>query len=55
MGQVWAVDSLGGYAHADNLSKLFREAVQPECKFRQFADVKDATQQGMRKGDTFHK
>jgi N4-gp56 family major capsid protein len=28
-------------------------AVQPTVKFRQFADVKDATQQGKKKGDTF--
>lgn len=53
-GQVWAVNSLGGYMHSDNLSKKLRMAVQPECKFRQFADVKDASQQGKKKGDTFH-
>ena len=29
-------------------------AVQPLTKFRQFADVKDASQQGLNKGDTFH-
>lgn len=53
-GQVWAVNSLGGYFYAQGLSKTLREVVQPECKFRQFADIKDATQQGKRKGDTFH-
>jgi N4-gp56 family major capsid protein len=29
-------------------------AVQPMVKFRQFCDVKDASQQGLHKGDTFH-
>jgi N4-gp56 family major capsid protein len=37
-----------------NLSKELRMVVQPLCKFRQFCDVKDASQQGTRKGATFH-
>jgi N4-gp56 family major capsid protein len=37
-----------------SLSKKLRHAVQPLVKFRQFCDVKDATQQGKSKGDTFH-
>ena len=53
-GQIWAVNSLGGYMHSDNLSKHLRMALQPACKFRQFASVKDASQQGKKKGDTFH-
>lgn len=53
-GQVWAVNSLGGYFHSENLSKTLREYVQPMCKFRQFCDIKDASMQGKRKGDTFH-
>jgi hypothetical protein len=53
-GQVWAVNSLGGYFHSENLSQKLREVVQPLCKFRQFCDIKDATMQGKRKGDTFH-
>jgi N4-gp56 family major capsid protein len=40
--------------YSDNLSKELRMAVQPMVKFRQFCDVKDATQQGKNKGDTFH-
>jgi len=40
--------------HSDNLSDKLRFAVQPACKFRQFCDVKDASQQGKKKGDTFH-
>lgn len=53
-GQIWATNTLGGYMYSDNLSKKLRMAVQPECKFRQFADVKDASQQGKSKGDLFH-
>jgi len=53
-GQVWATDSLGGYMYADNLSDELRMAVQPMVKYRQFADVEDATFDGRKKGDTFH-
>lgn len=52
-GQVWAVNSLGGFLYSRNLSKVLRHAVQPLVKFRQFADVHDASQQGKKKGDTF--
>lgn len=53
-GQIWATNSLGGYMYSDNLSEELRLAVQPMVKFRQFCDVKDATFQGKKKGDTFH-
>ena len=52
-GQVWAVNSLGGYMYSLNLSDELRMAVQPMVKFRQFADIKDASQQGKKKGDIF--
>lgn len=52
-GQVWAVNSLGGYMYSLNLSDELRMAVQPMVKFRQFCDVKDASQQGKKKGDIF--
>jgi N4-gp56 family major capsid protein len=52
-GQVWAVSSLGGYLYSRQLSNVLRMAVQPLVKFRQFADVRDASQQGRKKGDTF--
>lgn len=52
-GQLWAVNSLGGYFYSQNLSKELRKALQPTTKFRQFADVKDASQQGKGKGATF--
>jgi N4-gp56 family major capsid protein len=51
-GQVWAVNSLGGFTYNDNLSDEFREAVQPEVKFRQLCDVKNAA--GKERGETFH-
>lgn len=52
-GQVWGTNSLGGYMYSDQLSHELRMALQPVLKFRQFADVKDATHQGLNKGDTF--
>ncbi len=53
-GQVWVINTLGGYMSAKNLSKKLRMALQPMIKFRQFCDVKDASQQGKEKGSTFH-
>ena len=52
-GQVWSVNSLGGYMYARQLSNVLRMSVQPLVKFRQFCDVRDASQQGKKKGDTF--
>ena len=52
-GQVWAVNSLGGFMYSRQLSNVLRMAVQPLVKFRQFCDVRDATQQGKKKGDIF--
>lgn len=51
--QLWSVNTLGGYFYSLNLSDELRQALQPTVKFRQFADVKDASQQGKKKGDTF--
>ena len=53
-GNLWGTNTLGGYMYSLNLSKELRCAVQPLVKFRQFCDVKDATQQGKKKGDTFN-
>ena len=52
-GQVWAVNSLGGFLYSRQLSNVLRMNVQPLVKFRQFADVHDISQQGKKKGDTF--
>lgn len=60
VGQLWATDSLGGYAYSDKLSRELRMAVQPATKFRQFCDAKDGTKARnpdgnmLGKGDTFH-
>lgn len=51
-GQLWAVNTLGGFMYSDNLSEEFREAVQPEVRFRQFCDVKDAF--GKERGENYH-
>jgi N4-gp56 family major capsid protein len=52
-GQVWAVNSLGGFMYSRQLSNVLRMSVQPLVKFRQFCDVRDASQQGKKKGDLF--
>jgi N4-gp56 family major capsid protein len=52
-GQVWSVNSQGGFLYARQLSNVLRANVQPLVKFRQFADVHDISQQGKKKGDTF--
>ncbi|HWG69540.1 MAG TPA: hypothetical protein VN692_09010 [Steroidobacteraceae bacterium] len=52
-GQLWAVNSLGGYMYSLELSDILRTAVQPLVKFRQFADAKDFTDQGLHKGQIF--
>jgi N4-gp56 family major capsid protein len=52
-GQVWATNSLGGFMYSRQLSNVLRMSVQPLVKFRQFCDVRDASQQGKKKGDIF--
>lgn len=52
-GQLWVTDTIGGYMSSNKLSKKLRHALQPMVKFRQFADVKDASQQGKSKGESF--
>jgi len=53
-GQLWATGSIGGFLHADNLSKELRMGVQATSKFRQFADVRDAWGKVTKTGDVFH-
>lgn len=52
-GNLWAVNSLGGYMYSLELSDILRTAVQPLCKFRQFCDAKDFTDKGLHKGQLF--
>lgn len=49
-GVVWTANE--GYFSAKNLDKEIRHALRPECKFRQFAAVKNAV--GKNAGETFH-
>lgn len=44
--QVWVTDTQGGYMYSDQLSTELRHAVQPLCKFRQFCDAEDGTEEG---------
>jgi len=53
-GQLWSVNTLGGYMWAPELSNLLRTAVQPLCKFRQFCDAKDFSDKGLHKGQNFY-
>lgn len=52
-GQLWSVNSLGGFFYSLNLSKDLRKAVAATSKFRQFADVRDAFGTVTRSGQTF--
>lgn len=52
-GQVWSVDTLGGFMYSDELSNVLRTALQPICKWRQFCDAKDATDKGLGRGQKF--
>lgn len=52
-GQLWSVNSLGGYFYSLNLSKELRMGVQAASKFRQFCDIRDAFGKVSRAGQTF--
>ena len=49
-GQVWAVNTLGGFLSNTKLSKRLRHKAQPLLRFRQFADMSDGSGKG--RGDT---
>lgn len=52
-GQVFAVNSLGGYYASFNLSKDLRQGVKATAKFRQFCDIRDAFGSVKKTGQTF--
>lgn len=52
-GQLFAVNSVGGFYGSFNLSKELRQGVQAKAKFRQFADIRDAWGSVKRSGQTF--
>ena len=51
-GNLFAVNSLGGFMYAGELDTEFRKAVQPQVKFRQFSDAQSAF--GKQRGQTFN-
>lgn len=53
-GQVWGINTLGGYMYSDQLSNVLRFALLPTVKFRQFCDPKDATEKGLHAGQNFN-
>lgn len=52
-GQLFAVNSQGGFYSSFNLSKELRQGVQATAKFRQFCDIRDAWGSVKRAGQTF--
>jgi N4-gp56 family major capsid protein len=54
MAELWLLNGAEGYWYSLNLSKVLRHALQPLVKYRQFCDAKDATQQGLHKGNIYH-
>jgi len=53
-GQIWGVSADGGYLYTDELSDVLRMEVQPQIRYRQHCDAKDAMDKGYNKGDKFH-
>ena len=49
--QVFSVNSLGGYLHSDDLTKMVRHSAQPLMRFRQFVDPDGAV--GLHRGNKF--
>lgn len=54
MGQVWEIAADGGYMYSDNLSEVLRQQVQPQIRYRQHCDAKDAIDKGYSKGSDFN-
>jgi len=51
-GQIWAVDTSGGFLYSDNLSEYLRFELQPRTKFRNLSDAKEDAL-GLHRGDTY--
>ncbi len=51
-GQLWSVNTLGGFMYSDELSDYLRTELQPMSRFRQFCDVKEG--KGKEKGELFN-
>ena len=50
-GQQYSTSSLGGYLSQPYLTQRLRAVAQPQFRFRQFTDVKEAI--GKNRGDTW--
>jgi hypothetical protein len=53
-GQIWGINSEGGYMYSDSLSAVLRNALQPQARYQQHCDADDFTNKGLHAGDTFH-
>jgi N4-gp56 family major capsid protein len=53
-GQLWGVNTLGGFMYSDELSNVLRTSLQPVVKFRQFCDAKDAMDKGLGRGQAYN-
>lgn len=53
-GQVWENLADGGYMYSDELSSILRMEVQPQIRYRQHCDAKDAMDKGYSVGDKYH-
>jgi len=52
--QVWSVSADGGYMYSDQLSNVLRMQVQPQIRYRQHCDAKDAMSKGLSSGELFN-
>jgi len=52
--QVWSVSADGGYMYSDQLSDYLRMQLQPQIRYRQHCDAKDAMDKGLHEGELFH-
>ena len=50
-GQIWSLNTAGGYFYSNQLSNVLRTSVQPLTKFRQFCDGEQVF--GKHRGQTF--
>lgn len=52
-GQVWAINSAGGYMYSGELSTVLRNQLQPMTRFVQHCDAQDFTDKGLHAGEAF--
>jgi len=53
-GQIWGTAADGGYMYTDELSDVLRMDVQPQVRYRQHCDAKDAMDKGLSAGEAYH-